>query len=257
MPEVRVRRSERPGRTESPVGLVIAPITAKAATYAVTHWHYSHRMPVGRRIMHGVWEDGEFIGALILSRGSNNHLGSPYGLTQTEVCELTRIALREHRTPVSQIVSQCLAWLRTGSPGLRMVVSFADPGQGHHGGIYQAGNWIYTGVAEPSRFFRINGRLVHERSLSVSLGFTARPGQHRTLPRNVKWLRENLDPHAEEVMVQGKHRYLYPLDRAMRRKVTPLARPYPAAEVSTATRPASGEERQVQALPAAPNGVVS
>lgn len=236
------------------MSLVIAPVSAKAAAHAVTKWHYSHRLPVGRRVIFGVWEDGQFTGVVILSRGSTNHLGSPYGLTATEVCELTRIALREHKTPVSQIVAQCLRRLKATSPGLRLVVSFADPGQGHHGGIYQAGNWIYTGVAAPARFFRLNGRLVHERSLSVSLGFTKRPGQHRTLPRNVEWLRANVDPRAEEVMVQGKHRYLYPLDRAMRRQIAPLARPYPAAEVSTATRPATGGERQVQALQAAPRG---
>ena len=161
------------------------------------------------------------------------------------------MALRNHAAPVSQIVAASLRLLRLSSPGLRLVVSFADPGEGHHGGIYQAGNWVYTGVAEPSRFFRINGKLVHERSLSVSLGFTKRPGQHRTLPRNIEWIRANMDPAAEEVMVQGKHRYLYPLDRAMRRQVAPLARLYPAAEASMVTRPASGEERQVQALPAA------
>lgn len=215
------------------------------------HWHYSQRMPVGRLVMFGAWEDGQFAGVVILSRGANNHIGSKYGLTSTQVCELTRVALRDHAAPVSQIVAASLRQLKRSSPGLRLVVSFADPGQGHHGGIYQAGNWAYTGVAEPSRFFRINGRLVHERSLSVSLGFTKRPGQHRTLPRNIEWIRANMDPAAEEVMVQGKHRYLYPLDRAMRRQIAKLARPYPAAEVSTATRPAPGEEGQVQALSAA------
>lgn len=234
------------------MSLVVATASHKAASYAVTHWHYSHRMPVGRLVMLGAWEDGQFAGAVIFSRGSNNHLGSKYGCTSTQVCELTRVALRDHEAPVSQIVAGSLRHLKRTSPGLRLVVSFADPGQGHRGGIYQAGNWIYTGVAPPSRFFRINGRLVHERSLSVSLGFTKRPGQHRTLPRNIEWIRANMDPAAEEVMVQGKYRYLYPLDRAMRRQITPLAKPYPAAEVSIATRHASGEERQVQPLPAAP-----
>lgn len=233
------------------MSLIVAPCSHKAASHAVLNWHYSRRLPVGRLVMFGAWEDDQFAGVVIFSRGSNNHLGSRYGVTQTQVCELTRVALRSHEAPVSQIVAASLRNLKRTSPGLRLVVSFADPGQGHHGGIYQAGNWVYTGVAEPSRFFRINGRLVHERSLSVSLGFTKRPGQHRTLPRNIEWIRANMDPAAEEVMVQGKHRYLYPLDRAMRRQVKPLARPYPAAEVSTATRPASGGEGQVQPLQAA------
>ena len=71
------------------------------------------------------------------------------------------------------------------------------------------------------------------------------------MQRNVDWLRVHVDPQAEAVTVQGKHRYLYPLDRAMRRRILPLALPYPAAEVSTVTRLASGGEMQVQPLPAA------
>lgn len=233
------------------MSLVIAPASHKAASHAVLSWHYSHRLPVGRLVKLGAWEDGQFIGVVIFSRGSSNHLGSPYGLTQTGVCELTRVALTAHKAPVSQVVAECMRQLKTASPGLRLVVSFADPGEGHHGGIYQAGNWIYTGTAGPARFFRIHGKLVHERSLSVSFGFTKRPGEHRKIPRNVEWLRANMDPRAEEVTVQGKHRYLYPLDRAMRRQITPLAKPYPAAEVSMATHPASGGEGQVRPLQAA------
>ena len=219
----------------------------------MTRWHYSRTLPLGRCIMFGAWEDDQFSGVVIFSRGSSNHLGSPYQLSQTEVCELTRVALADHKARVSQIVADCLRRLKRSSPGLRLVVSFADPGQGHHGGIYQAGNWIYTGVAIPARFFRLHGRLVHERNLSGSFQ-TSHPSRARhKIPRSVEWLRAHVDPRAEEVMVQGKHRYLYPLDRAMRRKILPFAKPYPAAEVSTATRPAPGEERQVQALPAAPD----
>ena len=234
------------------MSLVIAPAPAKAAAYAVTHWHYSGTMPVGRCVILGAWEDEQFIGVVVLSRGSSNHLGSPYGLTQTAVCELTRVALREHTAPVSQIVAQCLRHLKRGSPGLRLVVSFADPGQGHRGGIYQAGNWVYTGVADPARFFRLHGKEIHERNLSGDFNIFD-PAEARTkMPRNVEWLRKHVDPAAQVIMKQGKHRYLYPLDRAMRRQIQPLARPYPAAEVSTATHPAPGEEGQVRPLQAAP-----
>ena len=35
-------------------------------------------------------------------------------------------------------------------------------------------------------------------------------------------------PHeVESVDLLPKHKYLYPLDRAMRRQITPLAKPYP------------------------------
>lgn len=228
------------------MSFVVAPTSAKAASYAVTHWHYSRSLPVGRLVKLGVWEDEHFTGVVIFSRGSNKDLGTRYGLTQTQLCELTRVALRIHQAPVSQIVAECLCYLKRSNPGLRLVISFADPGQGHHGGIYQAGNWIYTGTSDPERRYRIYGRLVHGRAVS--------PTQHGIpvgMHRSLAWICANLDPNAEAVTVRGKHRYLYPLDRAMRRQIAPLARPYPAAEASMVTRPATGGERQVRALPAA------
>ena len=35
---------------------------------------------------------------------------------------------------------------RHSLPGLRLIVSYADKDQNHHGGIYRATNWIYEGL---------------------------------------------------------------------------------------------------------------
>jgi len=52
--------------------------------------------------------------------------------------------------------------------------------------------------------------------------------------------------------MKGKYRYIYPLDKAMRRKVDKLRLPYPSAvEGSIASRDTSGIEVQVQSLPTA------
>jgi len=92
----------------------------------------------------GAWEDGKFIGVVIFSRGATPSLLNPFDLKQNEGCELTRIALTDHTSPVSRVVRLAMQFLKRSSPELRLIVSFADPGEGHHGGIYQAGNWIYT-----------------------------------------------------------------------------------------------------------------
>lgn len=115
----------------------VAPCSYKAAKYAVEHWHYSQSLPVPPRTMFGVWEHGKFIGTVIFSRGASPELGRQYGLKQVEVCELTRVALNDHDAPVTQIVAAAIRALREHSPGLRLIVSFADPHYGHHGGIYQ------------------------------------------------------------------------------------------------------------------------
>lgn len=58
-----------------------------AATYACRHWHYSRTAPAGRLIVIGVWEAEAFKGVVIFSRGATPRIGSPYGLTQLEVCD--------------------------------------------------------------------------------------------------------------------------------------------------------------------------
>jgi len=54
--------------------------------------------------------------------------------------------------------------LRKHSPGLKIVVSYADLGREHYGTLYQAGNWIYLGPSQQS-YLKILGELVHPRSI--------------------------------------------------------------------------------------------
>lgn len=180
--------------------------THEAAKHAVEHWHYSRCLPAGKSVKVGAWEDGKFIGVVIFSRGATNHIGSPYGLEQTEVCELTRIALRQHVTPVSRIMAIAVKFLCKQSPGLRLIVSYADPLQGHHGGVYQAGGWIYTGATKAQQEVIVNGKEMHKRSANAKFG-------------TIKGLQKG--------EMKWKHKYLMPLDKVMRAKVERLRQPYP------------------------------
>lgn len=180
----------------------------EAAKYAVEHWHYSRVMPAGKSVKIGAWESGRFIGAVVFSWGANNHIGSPYGLKMTEVCELVRVALApKHSTPVSRVVSIALRMLVKQSPGLRLIVSYADPEQSHHGGIYQAMGWTYTGSSGAQReSLRPDGTIMHKRTAHELYGTII------GLPKSkILW----------------KHKYLYPLDSAMRAQIAPLSKPYP------------------------------
>lgn len=196
---------------------------AKAARFAVEHWHYSKRMPATPYAAIGVWEHGEFIGCVLFSRGSTNHIGSPYGLRQTEICELTRVALRAHTAPVTRIISIALRMLKAQSPGLRLVVSYADPHQGHTGRIYQAGNWIYAGQTPPmDMYVDEKGREHHPRVVSPT-GYKKQFGVYKKVRKPVDLRRERRP---------GKYRYLMPLDRGMRQRIESLRRPHPATLTS-------------------------
>jgi len=179
----------------------------KAAKFAVEHWHYSGVMSAGKAVKIGVWEDNVFIGAVVYARGANNNIGKPYRLQQTEICELVRVALTNHKTPVSKIVSLAQKKLLSISPGLKLLVSYADPEEGHNGGIYQAMNWVYVGSSCPQReTLGTDGSIVHKRSAFGKFG-------------TVSGLRYS--------KILWKHKYLYPLDRIMRKKIESLAKPYP------------------------------
>ena len=180
--------------------------THEAAKHAVENWHYSEVMPAGKLVKVGAWEDGKFVGVIIFGRGANNNIGKPYGLSQTAACELVRIALREHKTPVSKIVAIAMRFLRENSPGLRLIISYADPMQGHHGGIYQAGNWLYSGRSQAQQEVIHNGKIMHKRTANSLFG-------------TIKGMKKS--------PIMWKHKYLMPLDNEMRKQILPLSKPYP------------------------------
>lgn len=175
----------------------------------------------------GVWEAGEFIGAVIFAQGATPNLCRPYDLGMLEVTELVRVALRDHLTPTTKIVSLAIKKIRELNPGLRLIVSFADSGEGHLGIIYQAGNWIYLGESKTS-WVRLNGKVEHPRTLVGKFGTCS-----------IGWLRQHIDPLATSERMMPKYRYGMPLDKGIRRRLTKMSHAYPK-------RPANG------ALPAPP-----
>jgi len=181
------------------------------------NWHYSKRMPSGKLVHIGVWENNAFIGAVMFGVGANRDLVKPYGLIPEQGCELVRVALKAHKSPVSRILSIALRLLAAHCPNLKIVVSFADPEQGHHGGIYQATNWLYAGTSLPSDEYLVNGKRWQGRAIRH------KKPEHLTIREYVK----TLDPSAEVIKGSAKHRYLYPLDDAMRTQIQPLSKPYP------------------------------
>ncbi len=185
--------------------------THEAAKYACVNWHYSGCLPIGKLVKVGAWENGKFIGVVLFGRGANKSLGEPYGCDQTESCELVRIALTSHITPVSKIMSLALKWLKKTNEKIKLVVSFADTEVGHHRGIYQATNWIYDGLTNAADEYLYKGKRWHGRAFRKSHG------------SHLNYMNKGLQ------IVKGaqKHRYLMPLDADIKERILPLSKPYP------------------------------
>ncbi len=182
----------------------------EAAKFACENWHYSQSLPIGRLVKVGVWEDGLFVGCVIFSHGTAKDLGTIYGLTQFECCELTRVALKKHRSSVTRIVAISLKMLKKQSPGVKLVVSFADGERGHIGSIYQAGNWVYTGNVAQKHVFILNGKEIPSRSYF----------EMYKIDRSIK--KKIVFKHR-----LPKYRYLMPLVQDMVSKVEGLRKPPP------------------------------
>ncbi len=224
--------------------LVVDWCSYEAAKWAVMKWHYSGLMPSTRTkpVKLGMWENNDFIGCVIFTMGVSASLAKPYGLGRFEVCELQRVALRDHITPTTKIISHSIRKIRRQSPGLRLIVSFADPYWGHRGIVYAAGNWFYSGMTSPSHVFIDRaGKECHPRTVKSGGSYDKFGNTMRALEGMVK--REKRP---------AKYRYLYPLDRAMRKQILPLAQPYPkrASEAKTVNAPAvQAGKRQGRADP--------
>lgn len=178
--------------------------THQAAKFSCEKWHYSGCLPAGKLVKIGVWEKGQFIGVVLYGRGASPFLGKKYNLNQDEICELVRVALTNHENSVSRIMAISFKFLKKNCPKLKMIVSFADQNEGHHGGIYQATNWIYSGLTGETTEVYLNGKWVHMRGAFYKM--------KKNTPTRI---------------AKGKHRYLMPLTKAIETLVKPLSKPYP------------------------------
>jgi len=108
--------------------------------------------------------------------------------------ELNRlVADNLERNALSFFVSQCIKML----PKPSILVSYADARQNHHGYIYQATNWMYTGITTPDKKYydTRTGKRLHARTVVDTYG-----------SRSIKNLPDFIKVVNEE---KGKYRYVF------------------------------------------------
>jgi len=198
------------------VDLHIDWATHKAAKYACEHWHYAGCVPRFKQVWIGAWENQKFIGIVSIGKSSTPYLGTFLGLETTECAELTRIALKSHQSQVSQIMMYAIKMVKKQSPNLKLLVSLADSTQGHEGKIYQATNWVYVGRSSSMTQYYFRGKWRNDSPLMRYL--QKHPEEKKRLPKR---------------KIPGKHKYLMPLDKKIRKQIAPLSQPYPTSGDST------------------------
>lgn len=194
--------------------------TPKAVEYACLKFHYAKCVPISTLAFNVYNDADEWCGVIIYGFGANYHIAYPFDKWSGQVIELVRVALngKQGHGKTSQAVSMTLKEIPKYLPGVDIVVSYADLDQDHLGVLYQATNWIYTGLTNASSrgAFIVFGKKMHPKSC-YSKGWK----------QSVLWLKENVDPQATEFITKGKHKYVYPIDKKIRKRLLKLSVPYP------------------------------
>lgn len=192
--------------------------------------HYARRIPCISYAF-GLY-DGELTLQGIVTYGvPASHslvVGAMGGEFSDTFLELNRLCVNEGlpRNALSFLVSQSLQML----PRPMVVVSYADSGQNHHGYIYQATNWLYTGLSDRHISYEVEGlEGKHSRHLMDDTEKVGRGGEK---------LATLIEKYGDRVTVterSRKHRYFYFLGsktqrRRMRQALQYPIEPYPKGD---------------------------
>ena len=189
--------------------------------------HYAKRLP-STSYAYGLYKDN-LIGICSYGRPVAHTLvkSAFTGKFQDTFLELNRLVVDEglKKNVLSFFVSQTLKKL----PSPNVIVSYADTSQNHHGYIYQATNWIYTGLSAKRFDYKVKG-LEHLHSASLM----DHAGRGVTKDKVLK-LKKMYGDRLYTLDRPRKHRYFYVLGNKKQRKemIRNLAykvEPYPKGE---------------------------
>jgi len=146
------------------MALNVISVPAKQTHEWLLKKHYAKRIPV-INYSFGLYFDGMLKGICTFGRPASPPLcvgicGEDY---KDYVFELNRLVIDDDmpKGTASYFVGSCLRQL----PGNMIVVSFADTEQGHIGIVYQATNFLYTGLSDKHLEWRMVGSNKHSKNV--------------------------------------------------------------------------------------------
>tara|TARA_R100000654_G_scaffold2217_8_gene8101 strand:- start:33 stop:713 length:681 start_codon:yes stop_codon:yes gene_type:complete len=192
--------------------------------------HYAKRLP-NTSYAFGIYKNKNnlLIGVCSYGKPMSSTLinGSFNGFYKDNFMELNRLVITDNteKNVLSYFVSQTLKKLQAPS----VVVSYADTSQNHHGYIYQATNWIYTGLSSRFKDYAVKGlEHLHHSSIEDSVG---RYDKNTKINKH-ELLKQKYGDRLYRQERSRKHRYFYILGNKKQRKemiknLTYKVKPYP------------------------------
>lgn len=163
--------------------------------------HYAKRCPI-ISYSYGLFKGNSLIGICTYGMPARSF----NTLSCWKIIELNRLFLSENKSnQASFFISKTLKLL----PKSILLVSYADVNWNHHGYIYQATNWMYSGKSLIKNKIYINNREMHRRS------FCSKYGQF------TKKKIEKLIQKGHNIIIKdqlSKHRYFYPIAKSKKER---------------------------------------
>jgi hypothetical protein len=173
--------------------------------------HYTRSVPSG----HSVYT--QYRGAIIVfSLSANKNISRWLLGGDNLVWELSRMWAPDDHEPnlLTKALAHCLEQFishlkRNSIPLPKAIISYADPAQGHEGGVYRAASWVYLGQSEESRNWIKDGRVIPRRAFHMGKKFLRKPeiealgfcelkypGKHRFAKGLTRSARDKIENHA-------------------------------------------------------------
>lgn len=179
--------------------MIVKPISREESKHFILNIHYAKRFP-SISYYFGLFDGDELIG--ICTYGTPASSGLRKGIAGInnidKVLELNRLCLKYNRkNEASYLVGSSLRLL----PKNKIIVSFADTEQSHLGIVYQATNFLYTGLSAKRTNWVIEG-LEHLHGQTIA-------DKYRGIPNRAEVIRAEYGDKFKLVDRPRKHRYIY------------------------------------------------
>jgi hypothetical protein len=206
----------------------------KAETYEwLLKKHYAHRLPPISYAFGLYNQEKILIGVCTFGVPASPKLKESCGDEWSKkFFELNRLCIDEGlpKNTCSFFISRCLSLL----PKPRVIVSYADSSQNHHGYIYQATNWVYTGMSLEIDDYKVVG-LEHLNQVSL-LDSVGRNDNGKGYGKSkIERMKEKYGDKLYKEARPRKHRYFMFLGskkqiKTMRKSLKYKSEPYPKGD---------------------------
>lgn len=182
----------------------IEPISYHTAMDIVIEKHYLHRKSPCSKAF-GLFQDDQILGVITYGVSASSTLlkGIAGEDEKGNIYELTRLWVDDSvpKNGESFLIGNTIKQLDK-----EFIVSFADSSQDHLGIVYQATNFLYTGLSTKFRDPKVKG-LEHQHHAGYAYGLTNKQVVEKFGEENVYWVER-----------ARKHRYIYINAHGKRRK---------------------------------------